>query len=1291
MANIKFSGFTEVTNISGIQEIVGYNGTQNVRITPANFVTSGGTGVFLPLAGGTMTGDIDLNDDVVVKFGTGDDLRIQHTSGVPGTSFIQNYAGDLSIQQRAADKDVIFQNDNGSGGLATYLTLDGGSTNIYFTNPGNLGIGTTGPTALFEVSKDNDTVYDATSDTGQESSTATILVSNDNQTADTFSQIVFHNKGSNRGSSRIVSIGVANASTDLAFVTENNNTKSEKMRITQEGNVLINHTPLVSETKLYVEGSEMPLTGDAASVEDLFTLYRYGSPSVWSGGASLALGRYSTGNGSNPKSRLDFKLKDLAGTNTALPETTVMTMQSNGDVGIGTTSPAVRLDFGSSTGKAFHLQTNGVDYYGFNMLNYDSGPFSTNIFAGNGGDIKLRTASGTSTQSTRLTVTSGGNVGIGTTNPDTKLHVSLNGGSAQLTLERTGGGAGKAVLAGAGEGLIIFDDAFGSKMYVGTAGTYNGNVGIGTITPVKKLDIVSTTSDVAGEMRLAGILASDDLPFGKINFANTAAANSQTDDILAYIAGEKVGSSNRGELTFATSNDASPTEKMRIDSAGNVGINFTNPTEKLVIGGSINSTAQSASFNTGTQRVFMDLITASKVARIGTVQGTETASGIEGEVSFIVNNAEKMRIEANGNLRITDVIDNLTNSLTLNGRNTGEIHFQAGTVDKMRMMSNGRFGVGTTSPDALFQVDTTDALNTAIFENSGQTYSFTAIKVAEALNNKACLTFVVGDALASTDVVGEISGLITSDGTGNALTGDMTFKTNPGDNITERMRITSAGGISFGSTGTAYGTSGQVLTSAGNATPVWATAAAGAGIDSTYTPVAAQSPRWTNATTIGGGSNSNIAAGLGTNSVITRGYTNEFLFPNYPDFSFSGWWKTGFPIGTMGSVDGMGSQDINKMIVWDITSSHTAVNLSGSSPSKYVNVIAIGDNFAQDVFTNSSTLHARDVFIGMGNQFLNATAGKNIQDAVWIGSDMFNGGGDVGSNSASSTVIIGAEAFENGIGGSIQNGVYIGREVGKDSGNSSADSKFNVHVGYRSMGNTVNGNNNVAVGYSSGQDASTSVAANYNSFFGALAGVEHVSGDFNTFIGHNSGPADNAASTGNNNTALGNGAQFTTANTTNEIVLGNSSIATLRCQVQTITALSDERDKSEIVDLDSGLDLINSLKPRKFVWDPREEVVYTREEKVTPAPTDTPTDLGSPLPRDTEEIIKIAHTVIPSTAGIKDVGFIAQELATVDDDFLRLVNSSNPEKLQASYGRLIPVLVKAIQELSAKVTALENA
>ena len=40
-------------------------------------------------------------------------------------------------------------------------------------------------------------------------------------------------------------------------------------------------------------------------------------------------------------------------------------------------------------------------------------------------------------------------------------------------------------------------------------------------------------------------------------------------------------------------------------------------------------------------------------------------------------------------------------------------------------------------------------------------------------------------------------------------------------------------------------------------------------------------------------------------------------------------------------------------------------------------------------------------------------------------------------------------------------------------------------------------------------------------------------------------------------------------------------------------------------------------------------------------------------------------------------------------EYLDLVMDDNPEKLEAKQGKLIPVLVKAIQELSLKVKALE--
>ena len=77
--------------------------------------------------------------------------------------------------------------------------------------------------------------------------------------------------------------------------------------------------------------------------------------------------------------------------------------------------------------------------------------------------------------------------------------------------------------------------------------------------------------------------------------------------------------------------------------------------------------------------------------------------------------------------------------------------------------------------------------------------------------------------------------------------------------------------------------------------------------------------------------------------------------------------------------------------------------------------------------------------------------------------------------------------------------------------------------------------------------------------------------------------------TGSNNTILGNGAQPSSGTVSNEVVLGNTNVSALRCQTQTISALSDERDKTDIVDSADGLNIIKLLKPRKFTWAMREK------------------------------------------------------------------------------------------------------
>ena len=80
-------------------------------------------GTYLPLAGGTMTGNIDFGDNVRARFGNGDDLQIVFDGN---NSFIHNVDnGNLYLRQQATDKDIILECDDGSGGLATYFQLDG--------------------------------------------------------------------------------------------------------------------------------------------------------------------------------------------------------------------------------------------------------------------------------------------------------------------------------------------------------------------------------------------------------------------------------------------------------------------------------------------------------------------------------------------------------------------------------------------------------------------------------------------------------------------------------------------------------------------------------------------------------------------------------------------------------------------------------------------------------------------------------------------------------------------------------------------------------------------------------------------------------------------------------------------------------------------------------------------------------------------------------------------------------------------------------------------------------------
>ena len=87
-----------------------------------------------------------LTDDAYLTLGDGDDIILFHNGS---NSYLLNDTGDLYITNRANDKDIIFQSDDGAGGAATYFSLDGSAathdgsatTGLHTIFPDNSSIG----------------------------------------------------------------------------------------------------------------------------------------------------------------------------------------------------------------------------------------------------------------------------------------------------------------------------------------------------------------------------------------------------------------------------------------------------------------------------------------------------------------------------------------------------------------------------------------------------------------------------------------------------------------------------------------------------------------------------------------------------------------------------------------------------------------------------------------------------------------------------------------------------------------------------------------------------------------------------------------------------------------------------------------------------------------------------------------------------------------------------------------------------------------------------------------------
>ena len=537
--------------------------------------------------------------------------------------------GDVTFENVVDDKDIIFKVSDG-GTPTEVMRVDGSTSNV--------GIGATAPTAKLEV-KGN-----ATLSRSADSALTTILTVEGarNATGSNYAQLDFKNYDSNGPTSyvgaRIAAKNEADGVNDgsLTFSTNNANAGiTEKMRITDDGKVGIGTDS--PSSVLHVKGASNPTirvqetgqTGHAeltAVVDSQTRLKAINNTS--SEPITFDISPVCTATGTDQILRIfrdsqsavdgNFRINRVGTTASVFhvysdKDGTDHKMTMDGKVGIGTTSPDTAL----------HVK--GQDA----VLSVE--------------DTSIGIASLSRTMAGINIVSAGMNAGASQFGSAVKFLSS----DPQFTTENP-----KFLAAIVPRGTETYDHDIDGGMALDFAITDNaqgatnvpvvkmtidhtGNVGIGTDEPSTSLEIQDGLTTTGAVLTLStkepSVVANDVL--GQINFQAPLDTGADSDlvgaSIQALATDTFSDTVNATDLILKTGASETATEKMRITSAGNVGIGNTNPAATLDVTGSI---AASTTING-------DMVTGATMVTGGMVRGLSLVAGP------IINATTEMQID----------------------------------------------------------------------------------------------------------------------------------------------------------------------------------------------------------------------------------------------------------------------------------------------------------------------------------------------------------------------------------------------------------------------------------------------------------------------------------------------------------------------------------------------------------------------------------------------------------------------------------------------------------------------